>query len=295
VAQAVPPPPAQWRGRCLFFQGEPGATATQANDVKRGNVVGSTTTGSTTKGFLRDPSGHISFFAAPVTMSTYTSIWGINNNGDTCGDFNNTVDGTYSGFTVKNNVFIPVSIPGYNVTFYGINDAGLVARSDINLTTGNQVASIYDSTTKTNTPIPMPPGTTGSGATGINHNTVVGWYTDSSGFHGFAYDLTIGFFLPVNHPKAAGLGTLVNNVTEHGDLVGEYFDASGTTHQFMRTTLGWVDFPTPANATDVSIRAANQDKTVGEVTLNTGAVDGLIGTYDAGTAIVVAAMLWGDL
>ena len=79
------------------------------------------------------------------------------------------------------------------------------------------------------TPIDVP-GASQTLAFGINPSgQIVGFYSDSTGQHGFLYDR--GVFTPIDVPGASQ--TLALGITPSGQIVGYYFDSTGNTHGFL--------------------------------------------------------------
>jgi hypothetical protein len=86
-----------------------------------------------------------------------------------------------------------------------------------------------------------------------DHGEIAGFFADADGttFHGFFRDRR-GRFTTIDHPEAAGSsprgvsGTLIGSINNRGTVSGDYVDADGTSHCFLRdrrARLTTVDHP----------------------------------------------------
>jgi probable HAF family extracellular repeat protein len=117
---------------------------------------------------------------------------------------------------------------------YGINNAGLVVGSFVNLVTEVEEGFVYSNGSYGTVYVPNSIGTV---AQGINDsNQIVGYYTSAPGGaaddHGFIYNSSSNSFLTLDDPLGVG-GTRAYGINNAGSVVGVYTDANGHTHGFL--------------------------------------------------------------
>jgi hypothetical protein len=110
---------------------------------------------------------------------------------------------------------------------YAVNNTGVIAGDYLD-SSGTQHGMILDG--KKLTTFEAPAGGTVIAGYGINSsNVVAGWYVDANLIdQGFTY--ANGVMTSIFYPKSTG--TQANGINDNGWVVGDYFDASGTTHGF---------------------------------------------------------------
>lgn len=147
---------------------------------------------------------------------------------------------------------------------YGLNDLG----SYVGWTnTGGTYYGFWNGPDGSMTPID-PPGATNTYATSINNNNViVGFYSDSTGTHGFMD--AGGKYTALNAPGA--VATYANSVNNLGQVVGYYVDANGVTHGFVEYggTYTSIDVPGAVATYALSINQRGE----------------IVGSYFDGTAV----------
>lgn len=135
---------------------------------------------------------------------------------------------------------------------WGINDRGVV------------VGSYLDSRKRFHGFLRMPDGTLtavdepnagkrkfdGTNATGINKSgTVIGYFLNSSGYHGFLSTLGVGF----TEFDVEQLGTFPKSINDEGTIAGEYVGFDGVSHGFVRAVDGKITVFDPAGAEDTNV------------------------------------------
>ena len=229
---------------------------------KIAGYFGSGAKGHPNKGYTVRPPFHQSDFRSEnFPGSEQTQVTGLNNHGYTVGFFStqnkkNLADDNI-GFWAHNHHFHPIVFPttsnsspvvdqllGVNnhptaVGFY-INAAGNNRAYKLNIRTGNFHRVRI-------------PGSTGVVATGINYlGSISGFFTDSSGTHGFFLRHT-GTLFTLDAPGATM--TQAFGVNKHGEVVGAYTTSGGATQGFTWTRQGGfqtVDDPNGMNNTTVN-------------------------------------------
>jgi probable HAF family extracellular repeat protein len=166
----------------------------------------------------------------------------------------------------------PTSNPGLSQTNLNhFNTAGIVA---VNYVDDNGVgqSALYNLYTKSWDFLPTIPGSTGSGANGVNGNgIVVGSYTNDPsaviGFHGYTYNGTSysSFDAPGSDP-AHQLGTAAYDINNSGQVAGFFTDSSGDYHGFTKNG---------ATYQTIDVAGGNNTLVYGENNLGQ-----LVGTYN---------------
>ena len=204
----------------------PGALSTEAVGINnRGQIVGTYVDSSNTAhGFLLDQGV---FTTIDVPDAFATSAIKINARGHIVGAYSDVSNARpitpLRGYPLKNDVFTRIDVPGASETLpQGMNDRG----------------------------------------------QIVGAYADMSGnIHGFLLDQSV--FTTIDHPDAAPrgapdfasgatLGTAAFGINNHGQIVGQYGDASGSIHAFLLADGVFTPIEAPGaintNASDINER-----------------------------------------
>jgi hypothetical protein len=95
-------------------------------------------------------------------------------------------------------------------------------------------AFVYNIVTGVYTSVLNPAGNDGGPVTGIDGNTVVGYFADPNHdyyYSGFTYNLATGAYTTLREPLASG-NTFAEGVSG-GTVVGYYIDTQGDTHGFV--------------------------------------------------------------
>jgi probable HAF family extracellular repeat protein len=221
----------------------PGATYTRALGINaEGTVVGNyKDANGNSHGFVLSDDG---FVTIDYPGALFTAVTGINDWGTIVGDYCPIAPcgpiNTYHGFMVKDGNFTSFSFPGHkNLYTAHINDreeiAGCYHDDDLMasmhgflLTDGN--FSGFD------VPASMHNAKSLDG-------TVVGLFFDPSLLRYRAYTLRHDEFSAFDFPSATL--TWAWDINEKGEIVGEYADASGGGHGFLRNEEGFfsIDYP----------------------------------------------------
>jgi hypothetical protein len=219
----------------------PGSAQTQVIGIdNKGNTAGFwVNVKGTNRGFV-EWNGVFQSFTDPKTphmAGAVTQLLGINNPGVAVG-FYNDAQGNSHAFQVNQatGVFTAIRIPGdVSTQATGINNLGDIVGF------GTDAAGVTTSWLRHNGHLTAYqfPGGTDTQAFGINdHDEIVGTYLDGAGVeHGFTLKSPLG---PVSHwrtiddPNGVG-STVVNGVSNNGDLVGFYTDAAGNTDGMLAT------------------------------------------------------------
>jgi probable HAF family extracellular repeat protein len=169
---------------------------------------------------------------------------------------------------------------------YGLNDLG----SYVGWTySGGTYFGFMTGPDGTTTPID-PPSSLNTHPTGINNdNVAVGYFTDSSGTHGFM-DAS-GSYTTLNVPGA--VSTYAYGVNNLGQVVGYYVDAKGVTHGFVEYAGVYTTIDVPGAVATYGLSINQEGEIVGSYFDGTG-VHGFI--YHDGTFQYVdypnAAVTW---
>ena len=152
----------------------------------------------------------LDYFASPASPGQSTTLTGISGN---------TIVGFASGgigITYNGTSFMPVSVPGADVTLiHGVHNGIAVGGYDQGGVSygfsfiGSSFSTIQD-----------PLATNGTEAFGIFGNTIVGQYLDSQGIHGFSYNGSS--FTTVNDPVDPN-GTIATGISGT-NVAGFYID-----------------------------------------------------------------------
>jgi hypothetical protein len=188
----------------------------------------------------------------------YTCIYGIDSS-NIVGHYD---DGTLNGFlynrTTQNWTTITNSLEGTWVT--SIDGGNLVGYYDVGGTKG----FLYNGKDWTSINGPQAQATW---VNGINGNNLVGTYQVADQYgspnppesHGFVYNITTQILTPLDKPGASN--TWINGI-EGGNLVGEYFTASGEGHGFLYNGANWITLDMPG-AYQTCIRGISGNYLVG--------------------------------
>ena len=224
--------PAHWTGNYSFVDIDyPGGTTT-LNDVRGlndlGQIVGTYTLGGRQYAFIKNGGTYSTLTGIPGASSI---AWGINDNGQVVGYYDDTVGlPPHHGYVYNTTTssLTPINAPGpYSTAVYGINDAGQVCGYYYN---GGNLGFMYDLNTTSWTSINKA-GATQTNAYGINNaGTIVGNYTLGGHDYGFTYD---GTFHDLNVPGAQNTRTV--GINDHGDIVGRYWNDGGAIQGFIYT------------------------------------------------------------
>jgi hypothetical protein len=162
------------------------------------------------------------FTKVDVPGSTYTTLWGINNNGQAAADA--IVGGKYSAYVYVSGQWIPLPAPpaGLSVAGVGINDSLVVVGGAFPADVSFEQGFILDLLTATYVQFFSHPGSSYTEARAIgNSGLVTGYssYSCSSGI-GWIYDPGTNTFSDID---AGGIATLAQGMNAAGQVVGNYF------------------------------------------------------------------------
>lgn len=176
----------------------------------------------------------------------------------------------YHGFLYNGSSFTTLNDPlGVGGTFAAGN-SGTNVVGDYIPSAGAYQGFIYNGSSYTTLDDPS----AGTGANqgtfllGISGPNIVGKYYDSSGLHAFVYNGSS--FTTLNDPSAGAIGMVANAISDT-DIVGTYYDASGTAHGFLYDGSSYTTLNDPLAGTGQ----------IGEVNLGTE-VYGISGTNIVG-------------
>jgi hypothetical protein len=210
-----------------------GADATLTSINNANTVAGFYSDAAGLHGFTLTSGGSLTTIDDPNAVNG-TEVTGINNKGDVVGYYFDSAF-TAHGFSLINGTFSPVNVtgagtgPGAGTFAQGINDGDIVVGGVIGGTQGG-VGFTYDGTNFTKIKVPGSSTTFGAG---INDaGTLVGYFHDSTGEHGFV-DMG-GKFTTLDAP-GAGPSTRAEGVNGSGTVVGYFLDANFAAHGFVAT------------------------------------------------------------
>lgn len=221
----------------------PGSTYTRPLGINSdGAVVGNyRDTSGTSHGFLMNEAGFISI-DYPGALFTVAS--GINAQGTIVGYYCPTAPcdsiNTYHGFVLNHGEFTSFTFPGHKNLFTAhINDRGEITGCYHD---GDLMASMHGflmsdgSLTSFDVPASMHNAKSLDG-------TIVGLFFDPSVLKFRGYTLRHGEFSAFDFPGATL--TWAWDINEEGEIVGEYADASGNRHSFLRKEERFlsIDYP----------------------------------------------------
>ena len=226
---------------------DPNATgATVAYGINNaGDIAGYYTDASGTHGFLYS-GGTYQTIDGPSGAGG-TNPFGINNMGDIAGYYTDASGGSH-GFLDSSGVFQDIDDPNAPQTVmydysnaFGVNDSGDIVGHYNDVSTGGH-GFLYTPSSGFMT-LDEPDETTGPAygtqLLGINKaGSIVGIYetgtynTPSYGSHGFLYTPGDGQFTTLDDPNAVS-STYAFGINNAGDIVGNYVDASGSSHGFL--------------------------------------------------------------
>ena len=195
-----------------------GSLATGVNDA--GYIVGYfefVNDPARTHGFLFDGTNYTVLDFPGSNGSTIA--WGINNAGEVVGFY---YDGqTNHGFRWSNGVYTTVDPPDSPFTqLYGINNFGqIVGWYEAPMEIQSFVLNAHEAFRYF--------GSYGQAASINDHRVVVGYSP------GFKFNLKTKAYVPLQFPDALDTGCW--GINNDGTIVGNYVDASGTLHGFLRT------------------------------------------------------------
>jgi uncharacterized membrane protein len=187
--------------------------------------------------------------------STDTQIWGINDPGQIVGDYMDG-SGIDHGFLLSRGAYTTLDGPGgATITqAYSINNRGQIVGS-YEVGVGPVHGFLLSGGSLTTLD---PPGSTFTYAAGINNaGQIVGYYVAADVGQGFL--LSKGVYTTFDVPGATSFppivaggfayGTGGNNITDSGQIVGYYYDASGTSHGFLLSGGTYTTIDVPGGAT----------------------------------------------
>lgn len=196
-----------------------GSLATGINDA--GEIVGYFTPQGDVHehGFLFDGQNYATL-DFPGALNTFA--WGINNTGDVVGFYADS-NSKFHGFKWNNGGFATIDVPDSQYTvLQGLDDFGHIVGYYLDMK-GNQRGFATSSRGE------FRYFRNSEAAAGVNnHKIVVGYNL------GFRFNLATGSFLMVKFPNA--VETACFGINDLGQIVGNYRDAAGKTHGFLRTS-----------------------------------------------------------
>jgi probable HAF family extracellular repeat protein len=203
----------------------------------------------------------ISFTNIDYPAATETAAFGINDSGQIVGTYNDAPAGTCAptdavncgnlGFLYSAGTFTTLSDPlGAEGTLaYGINNSGKIVGSYFD-STGTDHTYLYSGGTFTTV------GPANTSAFGINDSgQIAGTTADSNGFHGFLY--SGGTFTVIDDPSANAGSTFGTGVTATGEVVGDFFGASGMAQGFIDNGGIFTTFDDPLGTHGTSVSGTN--------------------------------------
>jgi probable HAF family extracellular repeat protein len=253
----------------------PNSTRTEAHGINgSGQIVGLFADAGGGHGFLRDPNG-TTFTPIDVTLPGYAVgglANGINDAGQIVGSYDPGGYQAQRGFLREpSGTVTAIMVPGYesSTVAYGINNSGQVVgyflwNTGVYPYQRNTLGFLKVGGTYT-TINAGAPGTTSSGAYGINNSgQIVGWFTDTSGNHGYLRSAG-GAFVTIDVPPAfvACCNTLAAGINDNGRIVGYYWrqEPGFHAHGYVREvdgTFGAIDVPGATDTWPLGINAKNE-------------------------------------
>jgi len=245
----------------------PGGLATMPQKISdQLDLIGTTISGNgEMKGFIYKV--RIQKFSPPLAP-TFDNVGatqgrGLNSKRHACGEYLNTLDGTYHGYLLVSGAMNERIYTAYDLKHpipldtipLGINNFGSLAGTAV-FSDGSQQGFVDLGGVVTKFTVPQATATL---AYMVNDsNQVIGYYVDSNGVaHGYTRDSAGVLSYPIDVAGATGTFLLGNNSSNWG--VGRYTDASGVTHGLFFVTPDSIltyDYP---GATYTSINGINKD------------------------------------
>jgi hypothetical protein len=223
------------------------ATLTSINNA--GTMAGFYSDAAGLHGFTLTSGGTVTTIDDPNAVNG-TEVTGINNKGDVVGFYYDSAF-TAHGFSLINGAFKTIDYSGAGTgagagTFaQGINGSDLIVGGVIGGISGG-IGFAYNGTSFTKVTVP---GATSTFGGGINDaGSLVGYFNDSSGQHGFV-DMG-GQFTTLDAP-GTNLSTRASGINASGTVVGYYLDANFHAHGFVATAA----VPEPGTLTLATIAA----------------------------------------
>jgi probable HAF family extracellular repeat protein len=215
-----------------------------------GEIVGyfqDASQGGKTRGFLRHRNGNIVVFDAPD--ATFTTATSINNHGHIAGQFGETSQSSQDRGFVRhqNGNFTAFDVPNaLNLFVESINDGGDVVGGFQDTSQGGKTRGFVRDRAGNITIFDAPNASTAAGGgtrvTSINDpGEIAGYVQDASQGNkgrGFVRDRngSIAVFDAPNASTVVGQGTWTAGISDDGDIVGSFQDASqGKTRGFVRS------------------------------------------------------------
>jgi probable HAF family extracellular repeat protein len=254
--RTTPEPPGAFiyrTGRYTALDSVAGLPTAHLGTNNRGQIVGATVDGATLRGFLRDERGDdTSFDAAPDAYGTLP--FDINDRGTVAGAYADAQLGVHGFLRRPNGAVTTVDIPGAQSTIAsGINDRGAVVGNFVDGEGRGHGFLLDRGTVITIDPPDANPANANNDPLDANvwafdvndRGQIVGFYPDANGtFHGFLYDE--GHFTRIDPPDASDSGrtgaldgkgfaaTAAFGIDNGGRVVGQYLDADGMLHGYLR-------------------------------------------------------------
>ena len=252
----------------------PGSTYTRPLGINgEGAVVGNyRDTSGTSHGFLMNEAG---FTSIEYPGALFTAASGINAQGTIVGYYCPTAPcgpiNTYHGFVLSDGKFTSFTFPGHKNLFTAhINDRGEITGCYHD---GDLMASMHGFVMSDGNLIGFDVPASMHNAKSLD-GTIVGLFFDPSVLKSRAYTLRYDDFSAFDFPDATL--TWAWDINESGEIVGEYADASGNRHSFLRKQERFfsIDYP---GAVSTSRGAINSRGTiVGQYTDTNNRVHGYI-------------------
>lgn len=195
------------------------STATDINNS--GQITGDYLNGRIFNGYLYT-NGSLQLFNPPNGING-SGGEGINDSGQVVGDFANGA--INEGFLYDNgSITAPINLC-QDTKLMDINDSGILVGN----CSAAEYSFIFDPSTNSLSTF-VYPGASAMFAEKINNfGQVAGYYTDTTGNHGFVY--ANGTFTPIDYPGIEG-NTFVRGMNDNGSIVG-YYILNGVEHGFV--------------------------------------------------------------
>ena len=183
----------------------------------------------------------------------------INNRGVATSAFADAANAIH-GFVWQDGAGMVIDEPGMvNTALNGLNDAGKVVGWD------DLGPIIYDLQHRTWEHLPSKPELPNSFGGAINNRGIIlgGAWTDT-GSIGWIWDgNSYSLFRVPEASQMPGLATLPQDINDHNQVVGTYWDAQGVSHGFVKSSSGIVTFDVPGADGTAGIGINNRGEITG--------------------------------
>ena len=185
-------------------------------------------------GFLRDPSGTVTFFSAPGPQPD-TLPEAINNSNVVTGFYSFSGSTDSHGFVFRDGVVTPFDVPGSTSTVpTGINDSGVITGNFVEGSSGHGFLRQADGSFEK---IDVPGYLLSPMAINASGEITGAAYYDEVHTHGFIRD-TDGNVTIFDPPGDTHVQTYPFSINSSGLIVGVWYDVNSVRHGMMRDPMG---------------------------------------------------------